>query len=105
VIVSVWDSDVYIEEMDVLSSHGPRGIGTQLLTHVSDWASQQGFRSVILSTFTNIPWNGPFYRKNGFTDLEPNEWTPKMHQIRDAEVRHGLSIEARVFMKKELLRS
>jgi hypothetical protein len=55
-----------------------------------------------LSTFRDVAWNGPFYRSQGFRDLDPSEWTPSMHIIRDDEARQGLVIEARVFMRREL---
>jgi len=56
---------------------------------------------VTLSTFRDVPWNGPFYRKHGFKDLKPSEWTPGMKEIRENEARHGLLVDARVFMRRE----
>jgi hypothetical protein len=47
-------------------------------------------------------WNAPFYRKQGFRSLQPAEWTPGMRAIREREARHGLRVEARVFMRREL---
>jgi hypothetical protein len=55
-----------------------------------------------LSTFRDVPWNGPFYRKHGFRDLQPAEWTPGMRAIREKEAQHGLRVEARVFMRRDL---
>jgi hypothetical protein len=57
---------------------------------------------VTLSTFRDVPWNGPFYRNHGFRDLEPAEWTPGMRAIREKEAQQGLRVEARVFMRREL---
>ena len=57
-------------------------------------------RAVTLSTFRDVPWNGPFYRKHGFRDLQPAEWTPGMRAIREKESQHGLCV-ARVFMGRE----
>jgi hypothetical protein len=59
---------------------------------------------VSLSTFRDVSWNGPFYSKNGFRALEPSEWTSGMRAIREKEGRHGLRVEARVFMRRELER-
>ncbi len=102
VIASVRDGAVYVEEMDVLPAHGRRGLGTCLLTTVCAWAKAQGHPAVTLSTFRDVPWNGPFYRKHGFRDLRTAEWTPGMREIRELETRHGLRVEARVFMRREL---
>jgi len=93
---------VYLEEIDVLPSHGRRGLGARLLAQVCAWAEQQGYPAVTLSTFRDVPYNGPFYRKHGFQDLSPAEWTPGMKAIREEEQRHGLRVDARVFMRKVL---
>jgi GNAT superfamily N-acetyltransferase len=102
VIASVRDGAVYVEEMDVLPGHGRRGLGGRLLEFVCGWAKAQGHAAVTLSTFREVPWNGPFYRKHGFRDLQPAEWTPNMRAIREREAQHGLRVEARVFMRREL---
>jgi len=102
VIASVREGATYVEEMDVLPAHGRRGVGARLLACVCAWAQAQGQAAVALSTFRDVPWNGPFYRKHGFRDLQPAEWTPGMWAIREQEARHGLRVEARVFMRREL---
>ena len=102
VIASVREEAAYVEEMDVLPSHGRRGLGARLLACVCAWARAEGHAAVTLSTFRDVPWNGPFYRKHGFRDLQPAEWTPGMRAIRAKEARHGLRVEARVFMRREL---
>jgi GNAT superfamily N-acetyltransferase len=105
VIASVRDGAVYVEEMDVLPQHGRHGLGARLLAHVCEWARAQGHAALTLSTFRDVPWNEPFYSKHGFTALEPEEWTPGMRAIREKEAAHGLRVEARVFMRRELGRS
>jgi hypothetical protein len=102
VIASIREEAAYVEEMDVLPSHGRRGLGARLLACVCAWARAEGHAAVTLSTFRDVPWNGPFYRKHGFRDLQPAEWTPGMRAIRANEARHGLRVEARVFMRREL---
>jgi GNAT superfamily N-acetyltransferase len=102
VIASVREGVVYVEEMDVLPEHGRRGLGARLLERVCAWAQEEGYPAVTLSTFRDVPWNGPFYRKHGFRELRPAEWTLGMRAIREQEVRHGLAVEARVFMRREL---
>ncbi|MGE5290991.1 MAG: GNAT family N-acetyltransferase [Micromonosporaceae bacterium] len=102
VIASVREGAVYVEEMDVLPAHGRRGLGTRMLACVCAWAQAHGYPAVTLSTFRDVPWNGPFYRKRGFRDLQPAEWTPGMRAIREKEGQHGLRVDARVFMRREL---
>jgi GNAT superfamily N-acetyltransferase len=100
VIASVREGAAYIEELDVVPAHGRRGLGSHLIARVCDWAKTEGFATVTLSTFRDVPWNGPFYRKRGFQDLSPAEWTADMHAIRTREIQHGLRVEARVFMRR-----
>jgi predicted N-acetyltransferase YhbS len=88
--------------MDVWPAHGRRGLGSRLLLHVCDWARAEGYAAVTLSTFRDVPWNGPFYRKHGFKDLPSAQWTPGMRLIREQEAEHGLDVGARVFMRCEL---
>src|SRR4051812_18089185 len=76
VIASVREDAVYVEEMDVLAEHGRRGLGGRLLETVCTWAAGQGYAAVTLSTFRDVPWNGPFYRRHGFADLPTAAWTP-----------------------------
>lgn len=102
VIASVREGTVYVEELDVLPAHGRRGLGARLLASVCTWAERQGYPAVTLSTFRDVPWNGPFYRKQGFRELTREEWTPGMRHIRELEARHGLHVEQRVFMRREL---
>lgn len=102
VIASVREGAVYIEELDVLPEHGRRGLGARLLEWACTWARTHGHPAVTLSTFRDVPWNGPFYRRHGFRDLRPVEWTPGMRAIREQEARHGLTVEARVFMRRDL---
>lgn len=101
VIASIRDGAVYVEEMDVLPEHGRRGIGGRLLETVCAWAKEQRDTAVTLSTFRDVPWNGPFYRKHGFADLSPDEWTPWMHTLREKERQLGLRVDERVFMRRE----
>ena len=102
VIASVRDDAVYVEEMDVVPGHGRRGLGTRLLTQVCAWAQPRGYAALTLSTFRDVPWNGPLYRKHGFRELRPEEWSPGMRAIREDEAKHGLRVDARVFMRREL---
>jgi GNAT superfamily N-acetyltransferase len=101
ILASPREGAVYVEELAVLPAHGRRGVGGRLLEHVCAWARERG-HSVTLSTFRDVPWNGPFYRKHGFEVIAPSQWSPGMKAIREKEAQHGLTVEARVFMRRVL---
>ena len=100
IVASIRGENAYIEELDVLLEHGRRGLGTRLIDQVCGWALAQGCTAIDLSTFRDVPWNGPFYRKLGFRELAESEWTADMPKIREIETKQGL--KARVFMRRDL---
>ena len=102
-IASEMDGELHLEEIDVLPAYWRRGLGSRLLEHICEWAHAKGFQSITLSTFRDVLWNGPFYRKHGFRDLEEDKWTAYMSELRATEVRHGLRVETRVFMRRDLI--
>ena len=86
--------DAHLEQISVHPDHGRHGIGTRLLLASVDWARAAGYRRMVLTTFTNIPWNGPWYTKHGFRELPYAECSPEMQAVRDAEVESGLDAMA-----------
>ncbi len=61
----------HIEEVSVHPEHGRRGLGRQLVAAAMQWARAAGHRRITLTTFRELPWNGPFYAKLGFTEVAP----------------------------------
>jgi predicted N-acetyltransferase YhbS len=92
------DNTLYLQQIDVAPEHGRRGIGSALVSTVCDWAQQQGYGIVSLSTFRDIPWNAPFYSKLGFRALDEADLTTGFQQIRLKEFEAGLPIVDRVIM-------
>jgi hypothetical protein len=39
---------------------------------VCEHARAAGYRSVVLTTDRELPWNAPFYRRHGFAELPPD---------------------------------
>jgi predicted N-acetyltransferase YhbS len=92
------DDTLYLQQIDVELEHGRRGIGSALIKTVCDWAQQQGYEIVSLSTFWDLPWNAPFYSKMGFRPVDEAELTTGFQQIRLKELEAGLPIVDRVIM-------
>lgn len=100
--VEVADGEVGIAEIDVLPSHGRRGIGAALLEHACAWAAESGYPSVVLGTLTDVPWNAPFYARHGFAVIPPRQYTPALaaHHAHDRE--RGFPMHLRVYMRRRL---
>ena len=58
--------------------------------------------ALTLTTFDDIPWNGPYYERLGFRRLDEAELSPALQSIRQAEVDAGLPMEQRICMQLDL---
>jgi 4-diphosphocytidyl-2-C-methyl-D-erythritol kinase len=89
-----------IAEIDVLPTHGQRGIGAALLEHACAWARAAGYRRVDLGTLTDVPWNAPFYAKRGFVVADTHD--PAFVIARQRDRDNGFPDGLRVFMSRTL---
>ena len=85
--VEVVDNQAHVWQLSVRPSAGRRGVGTALMTAVLDWAAAEGYDAVTLTTYRDVPWNGPFYRRLGFQTLD--QLTPGLAAIREHEKAIG----------------
>jgi GNAT superfamily N-acetyltransferase len=92
---------VHLEELDVLPAHGRRGLGRQLVEEVCRWAASAGYDAVTLTTFSDLPWNRPFYERLGFRVMSPAEISTALRRVIDHETRRGLDPARRVAMTWE----
>jgi len=90
----------YVEQIDVLPSHERRGIGAALLDAVAEVARARGWPALTLSTFRDVPFNAPYYRRLGFEEVDA--LTPGMVAIRRQHEARGLDETARLFMRRRV---
>jgi GNAT superfamily N-acetyltransferase len=90
----------HLEEIDVVPGHGRRGLGTQLVLKVCDWAAGNGYASVTLTTFRDVPWNMPFYERLGFRVIPTPELSPALRAVVQDETWRGLDPLRRVVMRR-----
>ena len=100
--VILLDGSPHLEEMDVLPSHGRRGLGRALVNHVVDWARASGFAGITLTTFRHLPFNAPFYASAGFAEMPATERGPELLTVLAEEEDDGLDPSSRVAMRLEL---
>lgn len=93
----------HLDEIDVRPDHGRRGVGTRLVMAVCAWATAAEFRSVTLSTFRDVQWNMPFYRKLGFEVIPRDKLSPALRAVSDDEARRGLDTARRVVMRRKCI--
>ncbi len=92
------DGCCHLEELDLLPEHGRRGVGTALVDAVRAHAEGVGLRGVTLTTYRDVPWNAPLYRRLGFQILHPGALTPGLAAAVADEARRGLDPDLRVVM-------
>jgi predicted N-acetyltransferase YhbS len=76
--------------MSVDPAHSRRGLGTRLVQSVIDAARGGGFAGLTLTTFKDIPWNGPFYEKMGFRVMDSTTVSQGIAEIVRREASLGL---------------
>lgn len=99
-IVDVLDGNAHIEQVSVDPAFGGRGYGARLIDHAAAWAADQGMEAVTLTTFTDVPWNAPYYERLGFVVLTEPEIGPELRARREEEAAHGLDPDTRVCMRR-----
>lgn len=94
------DGSLHLQEMSVDPAHGRKGLGGRLLGAIDELAREKSSSRATLSTFADVPWNAPFYKRHGYQIVSPSEWTPGFHILREHEAQAGLPVERRCFMEK-----
>lgn len=61
------DGEPYLEQLSVRMNVMRRGIGTAVLNAAIGMVRHHGGRAIWLTTYGHLPWNRPFYERNGFT--------------------------------------
>lgn len=99
-IASMVDGDGHVDQVSVDPTAAGRRIGERLIDLVDEWAAAQGAPALTLTTFRDVPWNAPYYRRIGFTDMPDADLGPDLRSIRDAERDAGLDVAPRLAMRR-----
>ncbi len=97
-VVIVMGDLIHLHELSVDPEHGRKGLGTRLIETIIQFAKSSGFTGVTLSTFRDIPWNAPFYKKLGFREMKEEEIGINLQNIKTEEAQKGLPISERILM-------
>jgi GNAT superfamily N-acetyltransferase len=90
----------FVVELDVHPDHHRKGIGRALIKAAVAWAQEQRCKALTLTTFSGIPWNGPYYERLGFRRLDADELDESLvAQLKEEEQR---GLKDRVAMRIDL---
>jgi GNAT superfamily N-acetyltransferase len=101
-IVHLLAEAVHLHELDVHPDYARQGLGRQLVATVADWARARGATALTLTTFADVPWNGPYYTRLGFRTLDPATLSPGLQAVRQGEAEARLPMEHRICMQLDL---
>jgi ribosomal protein S18 acetylase RimI-like enzyme len=101
-VADIVDGNLHVEEVSVDPAAQGAGHGSALLTTAADAARRSGRPAVTLTTFRDVPWNAPFYRRRGYVELAADELGPELAALVGEEAALGLDPSLRVCMRLTL---
>lgn len=93
---------LHIWELAVHRDCQGRGYGRALVSHAIAHARRQRLSAVTLTTFRDLPWNGPFYGRLGFDAIESSALDERLTAVLEHEREIGLPVHLRCAMRLTL---
>lgn len=97
-----YNKTFHICELSVSEAWQSQGVGRSLLNAVENIVRDRGIHTITLTTFRDVPWNAPFYEKQGYTELTEKELSLFLMDILDEEIEAGFEPLDRCAMQKIL---
>ena len=101
-LLDVVDAAAHIEQVSVHPDHARQGIGRALIGQAASWTRIRGLPALTLTTYVDVPWNGPYYERLGFRYLSEEDETPGLRAIRQRERAAGLDAWPRACMRRNV---
>lgn len=102
-VASIVDRHAHLGQVSVVRAAQGIGVGRSLVERVEQWGRERGLVSITLTTFADVPWNGPYYARLGFEPVPLHELTPGLALIRADEAAKGIDLRPRIAMRKPLI--
>lgn len=99
-LLDVVDDAAHIEQVSVHPGHARHGLGSALIDAATEWARHRRVPTLTLTTFSNVPWNAPYYARLGFHAIAADELSAGLRRIRSREEALGLDAWPRVAMRR-----
>lgn len=98
-LASVADDEGHLDQVSVRREAAGQGVGRLLIDEVCRWATSQGYDALTLTTFRDVPWNGPYYARLGFQELPDDRYGAQLRAIRHREYLAGVEVAPRIAMR------
>jgi GNAT superfamily N-acetyltransferase len=96
------DGDPHVEQVSVHPDRAGHGIGASLLAAAEQLARARGHHRITMTTFRDVPWNGPYYTRLGWAILPETDLPPELATARQQERDLGFDQWPRQAMAKSL---
>ena len=96
------EGEVHVWELAVGEPYQQQGIGSQLMARIEAQARDAGACALTLTTFSDVPWNGPFYASLGYEVIDPEACSARLRRILELEVQSGQPAGRRCAMRLRL---
>ncbi|MDR6321014.1 GNAT family N-acetyltransferase [Actinoplanes couchii] len=94
------DGDVHVEQVSVDPRFARQGVGRLLIEAAAGWAERVGAPALTLTTFADVAWNAPYYRRLGFAVMPDETVGEGLRAVRAHEAAAGLDRWPRVCMRR-----
>jgi GNAT superfamily N-acetyltransferase len=98
------DDCAHVVQVSVARAHASRRLGAALIDHLATIAGQAGQPALTLTTFRDVAWNAPYYRRLGFEVVAPDVQGPGLAKLVAHEATSIPGHAPRVAMRRWLTR-
>lgn len=78
IIADVLDGDAHVAQVSVAPAYAGRALGRAMIEFLEDWGRAAGCPATTLTTFRDVPWNGPYYLRLGYHVLRKEDIGPEL---------------------------
>lgn len=102
-MVEPMDGEAHLVEIDVAPLFQRQGLARRLIAGGADWSRSKGFDGMTLTTYRDVPWNAPYYRRLGFVEFKPGPGRSGLIRTINQEAAWGFDFRPRIAMRKTIL--
>ena len=85
IAAEVLDGNAHVAQVSVAPDWAGRRIGQAMIEFVETWGRAAGCPATTLTTFRDVPWNAPYYRRLGYEVLAEDEIGPELTRTMEHE--------------------
>ena len=94
---------LYVAQLSVHPDHAGNRLAARMLDRVAAFHGPRGVQRLTLTTFRDVPWNGPYYERIGFREVPDLGAEVFLGRQIAEQVRSGFPRETRMAMARPLV--